>query len=345
MTRPARIGIVYNQPLAAGHALHDSSADVLVQVEAVAASLANLGYTVLPIPFTRDLDAFLRAVERQRPELIFNLCEGVDEDAQMGGHPAAVLELLNIPYTGSRPLALMLSTDKLLSKRVLMASAIDTPNCLAYDGNGNFAGQGLNFPVIVKPRFEDASIGIDQESVCVDRDRLQACIQDFYRQYGPLLVEEYIEGREFNIALFGFPRARVLPVAEIDFSAFPADLFRIVGYRAKWDESSFEYQHSPRCFPDVIPGDTTFESMRKIARQCFNLFGLRDYGRVDMRLAVDGRIHVLEVNANPCLSPDAGFAAAARRKGISYDELVAEFLCCLRARAAGPDGTPPVQPG
>lgn len=345
MTLPARIAIVYNQPLAAGHALHDSSADVLVQVEAVAASLVTLGHTVLRIPFTRDLEAFLQAIRSQRPELIFNLCESVDEDAQMGGHPAAVFELLGIPYSGSRPLALMLSTDKLLSKRVLMASGVATPNCLVYDGTVPCAGEGLRFPVIVKPRFEDASIGIDQESVFVDHERLDEGIQDLYRQYGPLLVEEYIEGREFNLALLGYPQARVLPVAEIDFSAFPAELFHIVGYRAKWDESSFEYHHSPRCFPRAVPGDDAFARMQQIALQCFTLFGLRDYGRVDMRLTADGHIHVLEVNANPCLSPDAGFAAAAQQKGISYDELVEEFLRCLRARATGPDDPPPGQRG
>ncbi|PIP43503.1 MAG: D-alanine--D-alanine ligase [Deltaproteobacteria bacterium CG23_combo_of_CG06-09_8_20_14_all_60_8] len=340
-----RLAIVYNQPLAAGHARYDSSADVLVQVEAVAASLVNLGHTPVRIPFTLDLAAFLKAVQRAQTELVFNLCESVDEDPQLGGHPAAVLELRGLPYTGSRPLALMLSTDKLLSKRVLMASGIDTPNCLVYDGTAPFAGQGLTFPVLVKPRFEDASIGIDQESVFVDPGRLSASIQDIYRQYGPLLVEEYIEGREFNIALLGFPRARVLPVAEIDFSAFPANLFHIVGYRAKWDDSSFEYHNSPRCFPSETRGDDAFACMRRIALQCFTLFGLRDYGRVDMRMAADGRIYVLEVNANPCLSPDAGFAAAARQQGISYDELVEKFLHFLQARPGQPEGTPSGQRG
>lgn len=345
MTQSARIAIVYNQPLAAGHALHDSSADVLLQVEAVAASLATLGLTPVRIPFTRDLNAFLLEVHSHRPELIFNLCESVDEDPRMGGHPAAVFELLGIPYTGARPLALMLSTDKLLSKRLLAANGIDTPNCLEYDGEATFTGQGLTYPVIVKPRFEDASIGIDQESVFAANGSLLANIQDFHRQYGPLLVEEYIEGREFNIALLGYPQAQVLPVAEIDFSEFPDDLFHIVGYRAKWDESSFEYNHSPRFFPSTTAGDEVFARMRQIAKQCFSLFGLRDYGRVDMRMDAVGRMHVLEVNANPCLSPDAGFAAAARQKGMSYDELVEKILCCLRDRVAGYEDTTPGQRG
>ena len=144
---------------------------------------------------------------------------------------------------------------------------------------------------------------------------------NLWEQFGTLLIEEYVEGREFNASLLGYPQAKLLPVAEIDFSAFPANLYSIVGYRAKWDERSFEYHHTPRKFdPDMPPG--LHDAIANAAVECFRLFMLRDYARVDLRVNARGRVYVLEVNANPCLSPDAGFAAASEKAGISYTRLV-----------------------
>ncbi|OGQ95989.1 MAG: hypothetical protein A2521_14390 [Deltaproteobacteria bacterium RIFOXYD12_FULL_57_12] len=330
-----QIGIVYNPPLGKGEEFWASSADVLVQVEAVAESLEKLGYKPARIPFTRDLAAFLATLRDLRVEMIFNLCETVDEDPMLSGHPPALFELLGIPYSGSPPQALILTTDKLLTKHLLKANNIRTPNFLAYDGEAAFRPAGLKFPVIVKPNLQDASIGIDQESVFPDEHSLLRSIKDFYKQYGPLLVEEFIAGREFNISVLGFPRAEAMPVAEIDFSDFPADMHRIVGYRAKWDEASFEFSHTPRRFPQESARDSFFESMQQIAVQCFQLFGLRDYGRVDLRVDDRHQVHVLEVNANPCLSPDAGLAAAAANRGLSYVDLVEKLVQFLHARTVG----------
>ena len=149
--------------------------------------------------------------------------------------------------------------------------------------------------------------------------------------HSQILVEEFVRGREFNVALFGYPEAQVLPLAEIDFGDFPAGLHRIVGYRAKWAVTSFEYLHTPRRFPADLPGALQAD-MGRLALDCFRLFGLRDYGRVDLRLDAAGRPYILEINANPCLSPDAGFAAAVAQSNRTYPAMIREFLRILTMR-------------
>jgi D-alanine-D-alanine ligase len=320
-----KIGVIHNQPIPKGEPNWESSVDVMVQVDAVATALAELGHVPVPLPFTRDLADFVSRLRRAETEVVFNLCESVDEDPRLIGHPAAVLELLGLPFTGSSSLALTLSTDKLLVKRLMAAAGIRSTGFFSYDGGEAPKPLTLNFPLIMKPRWQDASIGIDQESIILSGKGLRKILRDYYQRFGSLLVEEYIEGREFNVSLLGDPLARIMPLAEIDFSGFPPGLFRIVGYRAKWDEESAEYRCTRRVFPDDLSQDLA-RSLRRAARECFKLFGLRDYGRVDMRVDDRGRVNVLEVNANPCLSPDAGFTAAVARADLGYRGMVGELL-------------------
>jgi len=326
------IAVVHNAPVPAGHAFSEASLDVLTQVENIENALVEFGHPTMRIPFTRDISAFIQRMREERVEMAFNLCETVDENPQLAGHSAAVLELLGIPFSGSPSMALMLTTDKVMTKRLLIAKGIRTPNYLIYDGTHKFNAQVLRFPVIVKPRFEDASIGIDQDSVFQDEGELRKGIREFFNRFGTLLVEEYIAGREFNISLFGYPSASVLPVSEIDFSALPEGLYPIVGYRAKWDSASFEYHHTPRKFPQELPR-ALLKRMESTALESFHLLMLRDYGRVDIRVDGSGRIQVLEVNANPCLSPDAGFVAAAQKAGMTYSDMVRELVNFIEHRS------------
>jgi D-alanine-D-alanine ligase len=183
----------------------------------------------------------------------------------------------------------------------------------------------------VKPRLQDASIGIEQDSVFENQENLREKLKELYEQFGPLLIEEYVGGREFNVSIIGFPEPEVLPIAEIVFEGFPTEMFRIVGYRAKWDISSFEYQHTVRRFPR-LPGELE-GGLKAVALECFRLFMLRDYARVDIRLDEQGQIHVLEMNANPCLSPDAGFAVAAEQAGMNYTQMVQKLLLGVEQRS------------
>jgi D-alanine-D-alanine ligase len=319
-----KIGIIFNRPVAHGQKNWEASVDVLTQVDAVESALKSLNHQTIRLPLGRDPGTASTLMKREMVDAVFNLCETIDEDASLSWHAAALLELLNIPFTGSPSSALMLTADKVLTKRLLSTEAILTPGYAVCRNLADFNPESLRFPVIVKPQFEDASIGIDQESIFETPDQLRRGIAAFNRQFGPVLVEEYIAGKEFNISLFGFPKPSVMPLAEIDFSDFPDSLYPIVGYRAKWEPSSFEYQHTPRYFNGRIPKHLASE-LERTSRICFTLFGLRDYGRVDVRVDAEDRIYVLEVNANPCLSPDAGLAAAVQQSGESYQDLVAEL--------------------
>jgi len=326
------IGVVHNVPVSAGHAFAEASLDILTQVEAIEKALQELGYPSVSIPFTRDVSAFMQKLKKSRAEMAINLCESLDDDPRFIGHPAAVLELLGIPFSGSPSAALMLTTDKVITKCLLRANGIRTPEYLICDDAVNFDPQGLGFPVIVKPVLQDASIGIDQDSIFGDTRELGKRIRELFDRFGTLLVEEYVAGREFNVSIFGYPSPRVLPLAEIDFSEFPPELYPIVGYRAKWDASSFEFLHTPREFPhDLSP--VLQQRIEATAVTCFKLLMLRDYGRVDMRIDDHGQIHVLEVNANPCLSPDAGFAAAVGEAGMTYSEMVGGLVGFMAQRS------------
>lgn len=334
------VAILHNQPLPLGAPGWEASRDVLTQVEEVAQAVTALGLRPVLLPFAGRPAALVAALAQSGATLVFNLCESVNEDPRLIGHPAAILELLGIPFSGSSAFALMLSTDKAASKLVLQGAGLLTPRFLLYEGPASLAAVDLRYPVIAKPRFEDASIGIDQDSIFGSQAELVVGARRLFGQHGPLIVEEYIAGRELNVAVLGVqpnsslagpPYWQVLAIAEIDFSAFPEGLYPIVGYRAKWDESSFEYSHTPRRFPSDLPPSVVGDLQRAV-RQCCQIFQLRDYGRVDIRLDGAGGIYILEVNANPCLSPDAGFCAAARRQGIDFTELVRRLLVMMRAR-------------
>lgn len=332
------IGIVHNVPrIAAGNGT-EASTDVMTQVDSIDRTLNTLGYTAKRIPFTRDIEALCATFREHEIDMIFNLCESVDEDAELTAHPAALFELLGIPFSGSPSAAIMLTTDKVMTKRLLRAKGIRTPACLRYDGSRYFNASSLKLPVIMKPRYEDASIGIDQGSVVEKEGILNDRLRQMHEQFGEIIVEEYIEGREFNLSLFGYPSPRTMPIAEIDFSKYPNNLHHIVGYRAKWDKDSFEYNNTVRTFDCDIEQDLLTE-MERIALQCFHYFSLRDYARIDMRLDSQKRIHVIEVNANPCLSPDAGFPASLAQGNIDYSAMLQYLVTYMEQRRDHEDTT------
>ena len=325
------IGILHNEPLAAGTPGWEASRDVLVQAEAIADAVKDLGHQAVMLPFSGEPQALCESLHHDRVTKVFNLCESINEDPSLIGHPAALLELLNLPFTGSSAFALMLSTDKLAGKLLLQGAGIRTPRFLLYESPDSLDAFDLLYPVIAKPRFEDASIGIDQESIFSSREEMAHGAERLSTQHGPLLIEEYIAGREINVALLGAPKLQVLALAEIDFSAFPDGLYPIVGYRAKWEEDSFEYRNTPRLFPDDLP-PSAVTALHQVALRCCRIFQLRDYGRVDIRLDKALTAHVLEVNANPCLSPDAGFCAAALNQGIDFKGLIRRLIACMDTR-------------
>ena len=330
------VAIVYNEPVNPEGSYSEASRDILDQVGAVEESLATLEVPSIRIPFTRDLPSFVDKISQETIQYAFNLCESVDENPRLVGHPAAVMDILGVSYTGSPALALAITTDKLSTKRFLRAYGIPTPRFETYDNTLFPNLKALTFPVIIKPRFEDASIGIDQESIVIDEKELRKRLPKFHDRFGPLILEEYISGREFNVSLFGYPSPRVMPIAEMSFDGFPRELYPIVGYRAKWDRESFEYHHMPRLFPRDL-SEILERKIRRTAMDCFQHFMLRDYGRVDFRVNHSGVAYVLEINANPCISPDAGFPAALVEAGIDYNQFVRQLLEFVQQRKGEPN--------
>ena len=191
------------------------------------------------------------------------------------------------------------------------------------DEAADFSSGGIGAPP------EDASVGVDEESVARDRGSLWAKLKALRKRFGDqeIMIERYIEGREFNVSVIASPEGPlVLPPAEMVFDSYGEGKERVVGYRAKWDTTSFEYRHTLRRFKFGSEDEPLLERVRKTAQRCFELFRLRGYARVDMRVDAEGRAQVIEVNANPCLSPDGGFAAAVERAGISSARMVKMIL-------------------
>lgn len=310
-----------------------STLDVLAQARFVMEALTRSGHAVEMLPFDRNLRSVLERVERAQPEMIFNLVESVDGDARLHPAAAAFFELLGLPHTGSSARALELTTDKHISKVLMRSEGIPTPgwSCVPPPVVSwkRPSSNTMPPPYILKPAWEDASIGIDEDSVVRDSyavpARLAALRERFPEQ--PILVEQYIEGREFNVSLLaGSEGVEALPVAEIIFDGYGPDKERVVGYRAKWDPSAPEYHHTPRSYNHPESDSALIDMITEISLACWELFDLRGYARVDLRVDESGQPYVIEVNANPCLSPDAGFAAAAERAGITPEQAAQRIL-------------------
>jgi D-alanine-D-alanine ligase len=307
-----------------------SQDEILGVVAAVQRALETRGATIRVVPVALDPVAFAPDFLKDRPEVVVNLCESLGGDSRGEMLVPGLLDLMDLPYTGSGPLTLGLALHKHMAKELLRARGVPTPEHALIERPEDLRAVRLGFPLIVKPAREDASIGIDRHSVVHDPESLaSACERVLDEHAQPALVERYIEGRELNVALLGHP-PQVLPLAEIDFEKLAPDHPRIVTYAAKWDEASPEFIATPPVACKLSPDLGALVS--KTALAAFDALGCRDYGRVDIRLAPDGTPYVIEVNPNCDLSPDAGFARAARAALIDYDALIWRLVQIAKAR-------------
>ncbi|MBI4869617.1 MAG: ATP-grasp domain-containing protein [Candidatus Wallbacteria bacterium] len=305
-----------------------SEAGVLHAVEAVASALADLGAEPDTFGVGLHTRTLLARLSRRRPAIVFNLCEGLGGEASFEYLIPGLLEAEGIPYTGSGPAALITCLDKVRTKQILAHHGIPTPAFRVFaQGEAVVADGSLEFPLIVKPAHEDASLGIEPASVVTSEQALReriAFVHGLYRQ--PALVERYVDGREFNVSVLGNSPPRSLPLAEIDFGGLPQEHPRICSYEAKWIEDSPIYTGTPSVCPAPgVPGELALE-IAAIARRAYALLGCRDYGRVDIRVGASGTPQVLEVNPNPDLTPDAGLTKAAVADGLGYRGLVQSIL-------------------
>lgn len=313
--------------------------DVLKQRDAVAESLSRLGHDVRSIPCTLDLLRLERALRADLPDMAFNLVESLHGTDRLAPLVPLMLDSLRIPYSGSPALAMLNTASKTMTKSALREAGIPTPDWQELTCRSASTLQVTRPETvqrwILKPVWEHASVGMLDDAVQeathpIHLQQELVARETQFRQ--PYFAEAYVEGREFNLSLIANPSddfpsaARVLPPAEIDFSHFPHGKPRIVGYRAKWDASSFEYHHTPRRFEFPAEDTALLQNMSKIAMECWHLFAICGYARVDFRVDSRGSPWVLEINTNPCLSPDAGFAAALHVASISFDSALESIL-------------------
>ncbi|HET6630516.1 MAG TPA: hypothetical protein VFG91_12135 [Woeseiaceae bacterium] len=296
--------------------------DALVQVREVEQALRRLGVPVAVQAIGLDLEAGLQGLRRHQPACVFNLVESLGGRGELIGTVPKLLAHAGIPFTGSGGDALHLTSHKTAAKRQMAAYGIATADWFTA---GERPGDGHD-RWIVKSLWEHASFGIDDSSVVTGRAAARETMAQRARQLGGhWFAERYLEGRELNVSLLERNgRPEVLPLAEMTFVGYAKSKPRIVGYSAKWDASAAEYNATQRVYPRLAPG--LEQAIRRAALDCWSLFGLRGYARVDIRLDEQERPVVLEVNANPCLSHDAGFAAAAAEAGLSHDHLIETIL-------------------
>jgi D-alanine-D-alanine ligase len=302
----------------------------LTDREEVSAALRECGHE----PFFHELkdEASLLALRQSKADLVFNMTEAFAGDDSKEAHVAAFLELLNLRYTGASPQALFLAQDKTVAKKIFDFHRLRTPRfASSYKGKLEHADD-LEFPLIVKPASEDGSVGIDNGSVVHSVKELMERIAQIQEKFdSAALIEEFIDGRELYVGVLGNDKPNALPVVELDLSNLPEGMAKIAGQEVKWAKGSDAYEVTKSAAAKGLDEETT-RRLQDTAVQVYSALKLRDYGRVDMRLDMKGRIYVIEANPNPWLSPEAELAIAAGLAGRSYVELIGQIVELSLAR-------------
>jgi D-alanine-D-alanine ligase len=328
---PATLGFTPEYPI--------HVATVREEIEAVVKALKREGYGARSVNVQEDFKILQNAL-RHRPDVVFNLVEFFHDTPGMESAVAALYELHQIPYTGAGPFALGLCNRKGLTKQVLLANGVPTPRFRLLSRPVLPRRHGLRYPLIVKPAREDASAGVSRDSVVRDYASLMEQVGRVFKEFSPpILVEEYIEGRELHVSVLGNDPPQVLPIIEFDFSDFPPDHPRIISYDAKWNPLKEEYHrvHS------ICPAKLNSRVRRKIEEICiraFQITGCRDYARLDLRLDAKNHASVLEVNPNPDLTEGVSYMESAEKGGMTFSETlgkIVEFALLRRPK-------PPVRP-
>lgn len=297
--------------------------DNTLQKNVVRKHLKEMGYRVKALTF--DKSNFNR-IKKMGYDLVFNLVESVNGSGDDIYKAPKFLEESGIRFTGANSIAMKTTTNKLKTKKILSQNGIKTPETEFITDE----------TYIFKPINEDASIGIEED--CVYRisteEQLQFIIDDKEKKTGKkYFAERYIDGREFNISIINnFGKPLVLPPAELVFTNYEEDEFKIASYSAKWSEDSNQYKNSNRCFEFSVKDMLLLKSLESICLKCWDIFNLTGYARVDFRVDKFNNPWVLEINANPCISPDSGFIAAAQKKGFTYKDILERIISDITFR-------------
>ena len=322
------ITVIYNKPVSSyysGTGEDKAVTGVLTEAAAVEKALLDLRYRVTCIPLSLPFEEARDILTKLETDLVFNLFEGFPGYPETEADICQVLADLGVPYTGCPPRALRLALNKAETKSLLKDGKISTPDFQLLH-SGTLSNFSLEFPCIIKPNSEDASHGITEDSVVSDLEEMEIQIKKISTQYrtGEVLVEEYIDGREFNTTVIGNNRKQVLAISEIEFS-LPPGLPSIVTYAGKWETESQYYKGTTPVCPAQVTENEKQEIVKTAEKAC-TITKCRGYARVDLRMDRQGRIYVLEVNPNPDISPDSGAALQAKTAGMTYSEFIRSLV-------------------
>lgn len=292
----------------------------------VVRALEDLGHTPKLFGIYNDIDPLLHELQRDRPEVVFNLCEAFDRDRRYEPHLMAMLALLKIPYTGSPMEALALSKDKGLSKKILSFHRIRVPHFLVSRQVRPLRSLGrFSAPFFIKPLGLEASEGIAQMSFADNEgEALDRAKYIHQRLKTDAIIEEFIEGRELYVGVLGNEKLTAFPPRELFFDRMPDSELRFATFKAKWDEG---YRKRWKIHTDVADLDSrTTRELLETSKKIYRLFGMRGYARIDFRLKPSGEYVFLEANPNPSLARDDDFALGAKAGGVAYSDLIRKIV-------------------
>lgn len=314
-----RCWIIYNEPLEG--ALADEL-DVLDQVAFIEQHLIELGITVYRKGITIRFMEEIAALAAEKPDFIYNLVESINNKGELNYFIPDLLNMYSIPYSGNPLEAMFITSNKTLASKAMREAGINNPGSYL-PSQYKLLKPGKKY--IVKPIWEDGSLGITSESVFVCRPGFETRLEGLDDAHW--FIEDFIDGREFNISvLAGKDGPEVMPPAEIVFVNYAENQPKIVDFKAKWEMDSFEYENTVRQFPGNTISKQLENNLKNTAIDCWNLFGLKGYARVDSRIDSNENVFVIEINANPCISPDGGFVAATRQAGYTFTDVMQRIV-------------------
>jgi D-alanine-D-alanine ligase len=317
-----RCCIIYNEP---GKGALADELDVLDQVAHIEEHIIGLGIEVTRKGITDRFMDEITLLAAEKYDFIYNLVESINNKGELNYFIPALLNLYSIPYSGNPLEAMFITSNKTLASKAMKSAGISNPSCY-FPSQINLLKPGRKY--IVKPIWEDGSLGITSESVFECKPGFEELLNDLDDSHW--FIEDFIDGREFNMSvLAGKNGPEVLPPAEIVFVDYGDSRPRIVDFKAKWEMDSFEYTNTVREFPGDKLDKELETRLKEAAIKCWKLFGLKGYARVDARTDSNDNVYVIEINANPCISPDGGFVAATRQAGYSFTDVIKRIISDL----------------
>lgn len=318
----SRCCVIYNQPHEGASA---DELDVLDQVEYIKKHLVELGIEVSTLGITDRFMFEIADLVSEKYDFVFNLVESINNKGELNYFIPALLNMYSVPYTGNPLEAMFITSNKTLAGRTMKNAGINNPSSYL-PSQVNMLQTGRKY--IIKPVWEDGSLGITGDSVFECRKGYEEKIKGLDDSHW--FIEDFIDGREFNISILtGKHGPEVLPPAEIIFVNYDDDKPKIVDFKAKWETDSFEYINTVREFPGSSISKKLERNLKEAALSCWKLFGLRGYARVDVRTDNNENVFVIEINANPCISPDSGFVAAVKEAGYTFSEVIKRIISDL----------------